>query len=564
MHEFEVVTDELSKWAEKAGEREFFYYGEQDKLFTYAEFDRVTNSIGNSLIKMGVEKCDRVSVFTRNSLLSALAMYSIWKTGALFSPINFNLKGHLLSYQINDTEPKFLITDNSMVSLINEIKDDISLKNIIMHLPESGDHDYNEKQDEIKFDKKFNVTKFDLLTKEKSDSIDTGLSRYDLASIIYTSGTTGPAKGVVQTHRWLHNYTFGLRKILSDQDVVYNDLPLYHVGGACFNLVSSSLVGCKTVVWDRFSSRDFWDRIKSTGATFATVLDVMIPWLMSAEETPEDRFNTLNKAYMQPLPDYHNSVAKRFGIDFIMCGYGQTEAGNGFFSLIDELDESSGTPAELYKGHSKAEIISIAKNNGIAVIDGNKQLKKGFMGYPSQLLEATILNDYDEHCEFGEVGQLAFRPRSPYLMMNEYFNKPEATLKEYRNLWFHTGDAAYQDKDGYFYFVDRMGGFFRRRGENISSYQIEDFINRHPDVVACAAFPIPASVGEEEECVVYVVTDREGFTEELLREWLRDKMPKYMWPDFIRFTEDLPKTPTNKIEKYKLRELILKEIGRSK
>ena len=130
-------------------------------------------------------------------------------------------------------------------------------------------------------------------------------------------------------------------------------------------------------------------------------------------------------------------------------------------------------------------------------------------------------------------------------------------------MWFHTGDAAYRDEEGIFYFVDRMGGFIRTRGENISSYQIEDFINSHPQVEVCAAFPIPAEEGEEDDIVVYIVFKQgQDLPEEQLRKWMAAEMPKFMWPKHIRFIADLPKTPTNKVEKYKLKEKILIELGK--
>ncbi|MCM3586750.1 AMP-binding protein [Mesobacillus maritimus] len=140
------------------------------------------------------------------------------------------------------------------------------------------------------------------------------------------------------------------------------------------------------------------------------------------------------------------------------------------------------------------------------------------------------------------------------MILTEYFNKPESTTKAFKNLWFHSGDAGYLGEDGYYYCVDRMGGVIRCRGEKISSYQLEDIITSHPEIDFCAAFPVPAEVGVEDDVAIYVVKKTEAsIDEEELREWAKDQMPKYMWPKHIRFTTALPRTPTNKIEKYKLR-----------
>jgi len=366
----------------------------------------------------------------------------------------------------------------------------------------------------------------------------------------------------VQSHRWMSQYTFNGRKLLHPDDIIYNDLPLYHVGGAFSNLVRGVWSGCAVAIWDKFSPRDFWRRIHKSGASRATLLDVMIPWLMNVPETDQDRLNPLKFVHMQPLPQYHHKVAKRFGIDFVSGGYGQTEAGAGFLGIIDELEEGEGTPLEFFKGYSREEIKAIARKWGFPVLSGKEEIKKGFMG-KSVALEPAVLNERDEELGPGQYGQLAFRSKVPYSMLNGYFNKPEATLEAFRNLWFHTGDAVYRDEDEIYYFVDRMGGFIRTKGENISSYQIEDFINSHPQVDVCAAFPIPAEEGQEDDIVVYAVLKQgQNLSEEELRRWIGSEMPKFMWPKHIRFIDDLPKTPTNKVEKYKLKEKILIELGK--
>ena len=196
------------------------------------------------------------------------------------------------------------------------------------------------------------------------------------------------------------------------------------------------------------------------------------------------------------------------------------------------------------------------------MVKGNQPIKKGFMGTPCLLHEMAILNDRDEELETGEYGQIGLRSRLPYVLLNEYFNKPEATAGAFRNLWFHTEDGAYRDTSGYCYFVDRMGGFIRVKGENISSFQVEDFINGHPEIQMSAAFSIPAAEGLEDDIVVYAVPVADhDLEEEEIRAWTQREMPKYMWPKHIRVVDALPQTPTHKVEKYKLRERILEEFA---
>ncbi|KKK37389.1 acyl-CoA synthetase [Mesobacillus campisalis] len=559
----EIVTKSLAYWAEAAGEKTFLYYGEDEKRISYQQFHQLTNSIGHSLMVRGIAKGDRISVFLKNPFISTIVMFGIWKTGAVFSPINFNYRGKLLSYQLNDTQPKMLITERAMVPLLNEIAPEIGRLATFIHNPAEEDHDFSEEHAEPLLHSNYEENSLELLFQGDTSDLDVELNYWDTANIIYTSGTTGPAKGVVQSHRWINGYTAGSRQMMSPEDVVYNDLPLYHVGGAFFNVAKAAYEGCTAALWDKFSPNQFWDRIHKSKATMVTLLDVMIPWLVSAEPSEMDRNNTLNKVHMQPLPLNHHEVANRFGFDICTAGFGQTESGNPLISIILQTEEGEGTPKSIYKGLSRREIIERCKQNNIPIVDGKQNLKKGFMGIGPHYFDIAILDDNDIEVPAGEVGQLALRPHFPHLILSEYFNKPESTVKAFKNLWFHTGDAGYLGEDGNFYFVDRLGGVIRCRGEKISSYQLEDIINGHPEINLTAAFPVPAEAGDEDDVAVYVVK-KEGsqVTEEELKEWVKDKMPKYMWPRHVRFTPEIPRTPTNKVEKYKLRQELMTELNR--
>lgn len=559
----EVVVRKFEQFAEKQPKRLFFYYGENDRRYSYGEFNALANSVAHSLASLGVQKGDRVSLFLKNPLVTALAMFGIWKIGGVYCPINFNYQGRLLSYQITDTSPKLLISEQGRLPLLNHVKDDIPRVPIILHKPEKDDHDYDSAEAAIELDAKFERIDFQNMLAGDKTNPDVPISYADTANIIYTSGTTGLAKGVVQSHRWMHNYCYYYLKLMHPDDVVYNDLPLYHVAGSFANIARAAWTACAVAVWDRFSPFEFWQRINKSGATSCILIDVMIPWLLLPEETPEDRRNTLKQVHMQPLPEYHRSFARRFGIDFISVGYGQTEAGAGCAGIIDEWGDEEGTPKELYRGYAKEVGRKIMREIGLPLIPGTAQIKKGFMGKPAALFEAAVLNENDEELGPDQHGQLAFRPKLPCLLFNEYYKKPEATLKTFGNLWFHTGDGVYKDKDGYFYYVDRMGGFIRRRGENISSYQIEDILLGNPKIGMCAALPIPADEGLEDDIVVYIVV-KEELTESELRAWIDSEMPKFMRPKHLRFVDSLPQTPTYKVEKYKLRERILQELGREK
>ncbi|MBZ5607613.1 MAG: AMP-binding protein [Acidobacteriia bacterium] len=557
----EIVLDKLDFYAARLPDKIFIHYGEDDTRLTFAEFKRRSDALAAGLAEMDVMPGDRVSVLTRNSLVTALSMFAIWRAGAVFAPVNFNLIGELLSYQLKDTAPAALITDVSFAGILSTMMEELPIERFIIHAPRLQDHDYTGAQLNRAFAGKQVVSFTDACENAgRVPSIPRG--PFDLANIIYTSGTTGPSKGVLQGFRWLSQYTFLSRMLGTEEDIIYCDLPLYHVGGAFALLARAVWRGNTIGLWDRFSASHFWDRIEECGASSCILLDVMVPWLMSAAPRASDRANTINRVHMQPLPANHHEVARRFGFDFVTAGFGQTESGHGFAALIDEFGDEEGTLRALYRGFSKDQLRATAGRYGFAVVDGAKPLPKGFMGKPSPLLEAAIVDEHDNLCPPGVVGQLAFRPRFQGLLLQQYFNKPEATLKALRNCWFHTGDACSALEDGTFVFVDRMGGYFRVRGETVSSYDVETLINTHPKVRATAAVPVPARVGEEEEIAVFIqLVEGETLTEEELRDHARALMPKYMVPTHVRFIEALPLTPTSKVEKYKLKRRILDELG---
>lgn len=558
----ELVAERLDYWAAVAGERTFFYFGEDDVALSYAEFARKTDVIAGNISRLGIAKGERVSVFCVSSLVNALMMFSIWKAGAVYCPVNFAYQGRLLTYQLNDTAPKLIITDTSLLPALNEVQDDLeSVPLVVVHRPMPGESGYTEEQTAAASG--FRDIDWEEMTRPAA-APRVSISFDDPANLIYTSGTTGLAKGVLLPHRWVNQYTFSLRSLVGPQDVIYNDLPMYHVGGAIANVCRAAWVGCEVAVWNRFSPQNFWARVDARGVTAAILLDVMIPWLMKAPRTDRDRRNTLNKVHMQPLPQQHCEFASRFGVDFITAGFGQTESGSVLTVILEETAQGEGTPDELYRGYSHTQVKEIANRNGFTVLAANEAGRKGLMGSPSPFLEVSIRNDQDEECAPEVAGQLCVRPRLPGVMFHGYLGKSEATARGFRNLWFHTGDAALRGGDGLFYYIDRLGDRIRVRGENLSSSQVEDMFDQHPRIQMCAAFSIPCDEGGEDQVVVYVMPVADApLSEAEVHVFALEKMPKFMRPRHVRVVQELPRTATNKIEKYKLRSRILEELSGS-
>lgn len=522
------------------GPRLAIRYGEEGRDLSYAAFGRLTDSIAGNLAASGIGRGSRVSVFTANPLLTALWMYGIWKAGAVYSPVNFSYTGRLLAYQLADTSPDLVVVSPELLPALRSATADLPRQpRLAVHGQESGD-----------------------VFLDPAARPAVPVAWHDTANIIYTSGTTGPSKGVVQTHRWVNQYTWTLRRVLTPDDVVYNDLPMYHVGGAMANVVRALWAGASVSLWDRFSVSDFWHRVNSTGVTTAILLDVMIPRLASAPERPADRENPLNKAHMQPLPLAHHEFARRFGIDFVTAGFGQTESGAPLKVMIEETPDGDGTPGHLYRGLSHEEMRSLAQSLHIGMADGAAVTRKGFMGQPAAFFDVAVLDEHDSACPPGQAGELAVRSRVPGTIVQEYLGKPEATAHAFRNLWFHTGDAAVTDDDGNFIFIDRLGDRIRVRGENVSSFHVEDILNQRPDIAVAAVFGAPSAEGDEDEIVAYVQPEPGCEPDPgVIQGWCAERMPRFMRPAHLRVIDSIPRTPTNKIEKYKLKQLFRESRG---
>lgn len=516
-------------------------YGPSGEQLTFGELARRSDVVAGNLRRLGLEDGDVVSVLATDPFRTTVWMVGIWKACGIYAPVNFQYSGALLAYSLNDAKPALLIVQDELLTRVTDVWEDVEEQPQVLVAGTQPAGLSMPVQDAASLDEPAERPK-------RRITFDTP------ASLIYTSGTTGPSKGVVHPHRWINQYTWGLRRRLTTDDVIYNDLPMYHVGGAYANVAAALWAGAGVVLWDRFSPTEFWSRIEAGSCTTAIILDVMIPWLLANPESEADRHNPLNKAHMQPLPVRHAEFARRFGIDSVTCGFGQTEAGAPLSMTIEECAPGEGTPDELYRGKTQAQLRADAESAGLHVTTGDQVTRKAAMGLPGPFFEIAVLDEYDQPCERGSAGHFALRPKLPYLLFTEYLGKPEKTVEANRNLWFHTGDSAVQDEDGFYYFLDRLGDRIRVRGENVSSVHVEELLSGHESVDVAAVVAVPSPRSDEDEIVAFVQLRPEAEPDEgSLREYAERVMPKFMRPWQYRFVEELPKTPTNKIEKHKLR-----------
>jgi carnitine-CoA ligase len=479
----------------------------EHEQITYDQLDERVNRVGNALAAMGVTKGDKVCVMLPNIPEFLYAWWGNAKLGGITVPLNTALKGEGLAYIINHSDAETLILSHRYLSALEEMRNSLrQLKRIIVLGPE-GQCAANLPTGAIDFGELLTAPTASPIQKVWSDDID---------SIMYTSGTTGLPKGVIHRHsRCYGGFVLPIVTGYTEQDVVYNMLPLFHIGGQ--NMAWMALVSDTTVALaERFSASRFWQDVRAYGATFTLFLGAMIPILHKQPPRPDDHANPLRVALSAAAPrTIWEEFERRFDVKIVEL-YSQTEG--GFLLNAD------------------------AKAAG----------KVGSMGKPSAGYEVKVVDEQDRELPPGAVGELIYRPAAGS-GLTEYYKNPEATAEKTRGGWIRSGDLAYQDDDGYFFFVDRKNDFMRRRGENISSFEVEKIINSHPQVLESAAYAIPSELGEDEVMVAVVLQPGTALEPLDLLQYCEAHMAYFMVPRYIRLVDAFPKTGTERTMKYQLK-----------
>ncbi|MFZ9405677.1 MAG: AMP-binding protein, partial [Burkholderiaceae bacterium] len=339
---------------------------------------------------------------------------------------------------------------------------------------------------------------------------------WDPQSIIYTSGTTGPSKGVLSSY--LHIYTMAGPEtwpfVTADDRFMVN-MPLFHVGGMGV-LYTMFVRGGSVSFIERFDTASFLQTVRQTGTTAVFLLGVMAGFLEKLPPRPDDADSPLRLAFMVPLAGDIAAFSQRFGCTI--------------YTIFNMTEVS--TP----------------------IISGPNPLVRGTCGQMREGVEVRLVDEHDCEVPLGTVGEMIIRTDRPWAMNSGYFRNPEATARAWRNGWFHTGDAFRKDEAGFYFFVDRMKDAIRRRGENISSFEVEAEVMAHPAVREAAAIGVPNEVSEEDVLVVIAPVDGEAVDPAELLEFLRPRMAHFMLPRYVRLLPELPKTPTSKVLKHELRQ----------
>jgi len=513
-----TLTDLVKRQAEAHGEREFMAF-EQGASLTYAGYDRETDRLARNLAALGVRPEDRVLALVKNRVEFMLAMLATMKLGAIFVPINTELKGAFLQHQMRNAEPRVVFVDAALADCFNGI--DGGNESLVATVYVAGPVD--ETLPAVLAEAPAQTFEdFASSAGEPGDVLVTAKPR-DIACIMYTSGTTGPSKGVLMPHA--HCYLFGLGMAetlgMTEDDCQYVCMPLFHAMGLLLQVLSSLIVGASVYCVERFSPNRWLDDVRKSGATVTNALGVLPEFIFRTPETAFDRDHKLKKIVAVPIAnEWGAGFEERFGIKFLQA-YGMTECNIPFYSR----DDDPLLPG--LAGHLKEDYFEVR------VVDP----------------------DTDEPVPQGEVGEIVIRPKVPFCFNQGYFRMPERTVEAWRNIWFHSGDAGRFDDEGRMYFVDRIKDRIRRRGENISSFEVEQVLNDHPDIAESAAIGVkaPDKGGEEEVKACIVTKDNAEIDYAGLLDYCVERMPRFAVPRYVERMDDIAKTATGKIQKEPLR-----------
>jgi crotonobetaine/carnitine-CoA ligase len=499
----------LEKRAQTHADKPFLLFKEQ--RVTYREMNETVNRVANALLGLGVAKGDRVCIMLPNCPEFLYMWFALAKIGAIEVPVNTAYRGDFLSYIINNCEAKLIVLDEQFVDRFKFVQNDLYTLEKVVIL----------KQQETlgKFELRYPVIDFDDLYRGSPDNPEIFVTNTDLMAFIYTSGTTGPSKGVMIQHNYfvLMGEDNLAARGAQENDIFYTCLPLFHANAQGLTTMPVLVGGLTLALGEKFSVGTFWDELKRYGATQFNAIGAILAILWKQPKTPAERDHRVRVCFSAPVPPYVlEKGQERWGIKYLMEGFGLTESGIIAYSPL-------------------------------------KAPRAGSFGKALPYYEVKIVDDNDEEVSPGVVGEIVSRPLRPYSMMAGYYKMPEKTVDAFRNLWFHTGDYGKQDEDGYLYFIDRKKDAIRRRGENISSFEVERIINSHPRVAESAAVGIPSDLSEDEVKICVVLKPGESLVPEELLEWCKERMPYFMVPRYIEFMGELPKTPTERVEKYKLR-----------
>lgn len=519
-----TVVSMLEHRAAQQPEKPFVEVGGQRR--TYGELAETMRRLASGLRSAGVDRGDRVAVILPNRIETVGLFLGCGLLGAVYVPLNTYLKGEFLQYQLNDCGAETLVVDEHGAAAVLPLLSGLpALRRIFIVDGDRGDGigppDVAGKGIELR-------PYYDIHTADNTGSSFSRADADDLCALLYTSGTTGMPKGCMATHGYfVHSgeaFAEHLIGGLTPADVMFSTMPLFHITGLASGILAPLHAGIRSVIEPSFSASAFFRRIAETGSTVTMGVGAMAQALLASPASPADRAHELRLGAFAPLSvKAQEQFAARFGTEVRTLGYGQTEC---FPVAIDVTPDETAGPT----------------------------LETSGVGRPAPWLEVCVVADDDTKVGSDIVGEIVVRPRLPHTMFRGYWQKPEETLLTFRNLWHHTGDLGSMDEAGLLTFLDRKKDAIRRRGENISSFEVEIAIARHPAVADVAVHAVPAPLGEDDVKAWLVLVPGGRLAPDELFEYFTLHLPYFAIPRYVQIVEALPRNHTGKLLKNELRD----------
>lgn len=509
----DTITAALGRAVAQAPSKVFLdFLGE---TFTFADVDGLSNELAHGLLELGVERGHTVATLLDNNIDAVVVWLAINKIGAVSAPVNTAFKGEFLRLQLCDCQAQVVITETHYAQRVAAIAEQLPhLRWLVSRGAAAPDA----------LSPPVRTAALDDLRLAGAGAIEDTVTPDQLAMLVYTSGTTGASKGCMIPHNMACNMAWDgiMNRGVGPDTVLWTPLPLFHLMAIGVTVVSAITAQCRAAIVPRFSVSQFWPQIERSGATHVGILGSMTSLIAEAADDAAAKrcFGQLQRVDAGPFPP---AVAQKWRDRFGAHATGTT----------------------LY-GMTEAATIS-------SIQSGDPPGPPGSSGRVGLDFEVQIVDENDNELPPNTPGEIVCRPKRPNIMFQGYWGRPADTVKAWRNLWFHTGDLGKLDENGYLYFVDRKKDYIRRRGENISSHEMEAVFRQHPALQDVAVHAVLSPIGEDEVKVTAVVNPGADLTEEALCRWSIERLPYFAVPLYVEFRPDLPRGPTGKVLKGQLR-----------
>jgi crotonobetaine/carnitine-CoA ligase len=502
--EMNYYSDLIEHQAKTIGDKPYILY--EDHQISYGQFDQATCRAANGLSKQGANPGDGVAILMGNCPEFLYLFYGMPRAGFYSVPMNVALKADGLRFILTNSDVKYLVVDDTLYQNFAILDNPVgAIEKVFVRRTSDAPLPHG-------------TLGIEELMDGSPDKPDYEIDSDAISSLLYTSGTTGFPKGVVNRNSGIN--IEGMKALAGfmyqPNDVLYTALPLFHANALFLTAGFAMLAGLSFGLEKRFSASGFWDSVRRFNATTFNALGAMIPILMKQPQKADDADNPIRLVFTAACPaNLWEAFEKRFKVK-IWEGYGAVDGG-GILSF----------------------------NFGDAPV--------GSIGKIATAEEWKLIDDNGNDVPVGETGELIAKTRDKKTGNVEYYNNPEASKKKVRDGWVYSGDYFYADMDGNLYFVDRKSDCMRRRGENISSFEVENMVEKHPDVAECAAFGVPSELGEDD--VMIWVKPAPGATLDLkgLMQHCADNMAYFMVPRYVDVVDEIPRTGTLRVQKAEMK-----------